>query len=143
MEVTGKIIQVFEPQSGVSRTGNNWKKREYLLEVPGQYPRKIFFSFFGDRADQFILTGGQDYKISFDIESREYNGRYFTEIRAWKAEAPDGQPIAGGSQAPSYNSASSSNSTFQSQQPAFNDPFGASPGASQDIPSSPADDLPF
>ncbi|MDE6544020.1 MAG: DUF3127 domain-containing protein [Muribaculaceae bacterium] len=90
MEITGKIIQVLPPVSGTSKAGNTWKKREYVLETQETYPKKVFFDFFGDRADQYPLEGGQTIKLSFDIESREYNGRWYTSIRGWKAEHLDG-----------------------------------------------------
>lgn len=86
MEITGKIIQCLPPVEGVSKAGNPWKKREYVLETQEQYPRKVFFNFFGDRADKYPLNLGDEVTVSFDIESREFNGRWYTDIRAWKAE---------------------------------------------------------
>lgn len=86
MEIKGKVIVALPEQSGVSRTGNNWKKREYVLETQETYPKKVHFDFFGDRADQYPLAVGDDITLSFDIESREYNGRWYTSIRGWKAE---------------------------------------------------------
>lgn len=86
MEITGKIIVALPEQSGVSKAGNSWKKREYVLETQEQFPRKVFFDFFGERADQFPLNIGDVIKLSFDIESREYQGKWFTSIRGWKAE---------------------------------------------------------
>ena len=87
MEVEGKVIVVLPERTGTSRTGNPWKVREYVLETTNEaYPRKIAFDFFGDRADQFPLAMGDNIKLSFDIESREYNGRWYTSIRGWKAE---------------------------------------------------------
>ena len=86
MEVEGIIIQKFEPVSGVSKAGNNWSKQEYILETAEAYPKKIFFDFFGDRANQYPLEVGDRIKLSFDIESREYNGKWFTSIRGWKAD---------------------------------------------------------
>ena len=53
MEITGKIIVVLPPQSGVSQAGNNWKKQEYVLETEETYPKKVHFDFFGERADQY------------------------------------------------------------------------------------------
>lgn len=91
MEITGKIILALPEQSGVSKAGNSWKKKEYVLETLDTYPRKVHFDFFGEKADQFPLSVGQTIKLSFDIESREYNGRWFTSIRGWKAEAADQQ----------------------------------------------------
>jgi len=85
MELTGRIIAVLPAQSGVSaRTGNNWMSQEYVIEVPGQYPRKCVFRLFGeDRIKQFNIQQGEDLTIQFDIDAHEYNGRWFNEIRAY------------------------------------------------------------
>ncbi len=86
MEVEGKIIQFIGERSGVSKAGNPWKTKEYVLETKESYPRKIAFDFFGDRADQYPLNVGDEIRLSFDIESREYQGRWFTSIRGWMSE---------------------------------------------------------
>ncbi len=86
MEVQGKIIQKFDLQSGTSKAGNPWKKQCYLLETLDSFPKKIYFDFFGERADQFPLEVGDMITLSFDIDCREYQGRYYTDIRGWKAE---------------------------------------------------------
>lgn len=87
MEITGKIIVALPEVSGVSKgSGNPWKKREYVLETQETYPKKVHFDFFGERADQYPLNVGDQVTLSFDIESREYNGRWYTSIRGWKAE---------------------------------------------------------
>ena len=86
MEVTCKIIIALPEVSGTSRAGNAWRKREYVLETQETYPKKVYFSFFGDRADQYPLAVGDQITLSFDIDSREYNGRWYVEIRPWKAE---------------------------------------------------------
>lgn len=132
MEITGKIIQILPETSGVSRAGNNWKKREYVLEyMDGQYAQKIMFDFFGDRADQYPLTIGQEIKLSFSIESREYNGRWYTSVRGWRAENIDGAPIAQAATA------------APSQAPAPSNPYDAPVLTDQLEPSGPNDDLPF
>lgn len=95
MEVTGTVVFDLGEISGVSKAGNNWKKHEYVLETQESYPKKVHFSFFGERADQFLLQTGQVIRLSFDIDSHEYNGRWFTSINAWKAEPADA-PVAGG-----------------------------------------------
>ena len=89
MEITGKIIAKLDLQSGTSKAGNQWKKQEYVLETQDAYPRKVHFDFFGERADQYNLNIGDVIKLSFDIESREYQGRWYTSIRGWKAEPAD------------------------------------------------------
>ena len=132
MEITGKIIQVLPEASGVSRAGNNWKKREYVLEyMDGQYAQKIMFDFFGDRADQYPLTIGQEIKLSFSIESREYNVRWYTSIRGWRAENINGTSMAQ-STAPSTADA-----------PTPSNPYDAPVLTNELEPSGPNDDLPF
>ena len=98
MEVVGKIILKLPLQSGVSQAGNNWKKQEYVLETEDSYPKKVHFDFFGDKADQFPLNVGDRVRLSFDIESREYTGRWYTSIRGWKAEAAAAAAAAEGPQ---------------------------------------------
>ena len=85
MDLTGKIIAVLPANQGVSqRTGNPWMSQEYVIEVPGQYPRKCVFRVFGeDRIKQFNIQMGEDVTVSFDIDAHEYNGRWFNEVRAY------------------------------------------------------------
>ena len=86
MELSGKIIAVLPPRSGVSqRSGNNWMTQEYVIEVPGgMYPRKMVFNLFGeDRIKQFNIQPGEELTVSFDIDAREYNGRWYNDIRAF------------------------------------------------------------
>ena len=97
MEIKGKVILALPEQSGVSSSsGKAWKKREYVLETQDSFPKKVHFDFFGDRADQYPLTPGDEITLSFDIESREYNGRWYTSIRGWKAEKAGSVPPGGG-----------------------------------------------
>ncbi len=99
MEIKGTIIAALPEVSGVSsRSGNPWKKREYVLEnTEGNFPRKVAFTCFGENADKIQLQVGQAVTMYFDVESREYNGRWYTDIRAWRlqpkqAEAPAAMP---------------------------------------------------
>ncbi|MDR2389121.1 MAG: DUF3127 domain-containing protein [Tannerellaceae bacterium] len=87
MEVSGKIIIVLPAQGGISKSGSEWKKQEYILETREQYPKKICFQLFGsDRIEQAAIQAGEELTVSFDIDSREYQGRWFTNINAWKIE---------------------------------------------------------
>ena len=96
MEITGKIIAVLPERGGVSqRTGSEWKVQEYVLETQEQYPRKMCFDVFGaDKIAQFAIKIGEQLTVSFDIDAREYNGRWFNSIRAWKVERVAAQPVA-------------------------------------------------
>jgi len=96
MEIEGKIILKLPALSGTSKAGNPWSKQEYVLETVENYPKKVYFDFFGDKAQQYNFEVGDFIRLSFDIESREYNGRWYTSIRGWsgvKIDAPTmGQP---------------------------------------------------
>lgn len=89
MELKGTIIMALPEVSGISKAGNAWKKRDYVLENnEGNFPRKVAFTCFGANADNVQLNVGDKVIISFDLESREYNGRWYTEVRCWRA-VPD------------------------------------------------------
>ena len=91
MDITGNITAILPAQSGTSqRTGNTWMRQEYVIEIPGSYPRHMCFSIFGeDRIKQFDLhQGEQGVTVQFDIDAHEYNGRWFNEIRAYNIIRP-------------------------------------------------------
>ncbi len=98
MEFTGRIIQALEPRSGVSsRTGNPWKMQDFVIEESvGQYPKRMVFSVFGeDNLNRFNIQVGQELTVSFDINAREYNGRWYNDVRAWNVmPATPGAPAA-------------------------------------------------
>lgn len=132
MEISGKIIVALPEVGGTSKAGNTWKKREYVLETQETYPRKIFFNFFNERADQYPLNVGETYTISFDIESREFNGRWYTDISAFAAsEAAAGapQPAFTNQAAPAPASPAP---TFG--QPMTQDPFSSADNNTDDLP---------
>jgi hypothetical protein len=132
MELTGKIIAVLPANSGVSnRTGNPWMSQEYVIEVPGQYPRKCMFRLFGeDRIKQFNIQMGEELTVSFDIDAHEYNGRWFNEIRAYN--------IQRGAVAPATQALDAQPATDAPAADAS--PF---PPASEAPAEGSADDLPF
>lgn len=91
MEIVGKIVQVLPAQEGVSKsTGNPWKIQSYVLETLDQYPRKVCFEIFGeDRIKNNPCNLDDLVTVSFDIESREFNGRWYTSIRAFRVQQGD------------------------------------------------------
>ena len=96
MELTGKIIATLDSRSGTStKTGNPWMMQGYVIEVPGQYPRRCVFSVFGeDRIKQLNIQTGEDLTIQFEIDAREYNGRWYNDIRVYnvvRGEVPQPQ----------------------------------------------------
>lgn len=90
MEISVKIIQVLPMQEGVGRNGNPWKSQSYVGETQEQYPHKVCFEVFGeDRITNNPCSVDEVVTVSFDIESREFNGRWYTSIRAWKIQHGD------------------------------------------------------
>ena len=83
LEIKGKIIEVLPEKSGQSANGE-WRKQEYVLETDANYPKKICFMAWGDKIREFDLKQGEAVEVSVDLESREYNGRWYTDVKAWK-----------------------------------------------------------
>ena len=88
MEITGKITQLLQEVSGESAKGP-WRKQEYILETDGQYPKKVCFMAWSDKIDDFAIKEGETLTVSIDLESREYNGRWYTDVKAWKVSRGD------------------------------------------------------
>jgi len=86
MDIKGKLIQKLPLQTGEGKNGP-WKKQEIVLEIPGQYPKKLMISIWGDKINEALLNIGNELNVSFDLESREYNGRWYTDVKAWKVES--------------------------------------------------------
>lgn len=99
MEFTGRIIKALEPRGGVSnRTGQPWKMQDFVIEeAMGQFPRRMVFNVFGeDNLNRFNIQEGQELTVSFDINAREYNGRWYNDVRVWNVvPAMPAQPVAG------------------------------------------------
>ena len=88
MEIKGRILAVLEERSGTSqRTGNNWRCGQYVLETIEQYPKKMLFEVFGeDKIHSMYIQMGEELTVFFDVDAREYNGKWYNQIRAWKVE---------------------------------------------------------
>lgn len=110
MEINGKIVSVLGELSGNGRNGV-WKKRDYILETKGQYAKKVCVTVWGDKIDQFELQEGDEVTLGIEIESREYNGRWYTDVKVWKAEKTGGIPARneGGTSIPDVTSFSDEN----------------------------------
>ena len=89
MEITGKIIQILEPLSGTSARGE-WKRQDFIIETQDQYPKKVCISNWNNKANLEQMGVGTIVTASINIESREYNGRWYTDVKVWKME-PAGQ----------------------------------------------------
>lgn len=122
LEIRGRVSHLLPMQSGVSAAGREWKKQEFVIETQEQFPRSVCFTLFGDDKVNMIagIEIGTEVNVFFNLESREYQGRWYSNINAWKVDKVAAtEPAAGGDIPPAYD------------QPAAAD---AAPGG---------DDLPF
>lgn len=129
MEIEGMIIQDLGQVDGTSKTGNPWKKHEWLMETPGQYPRKVKFDVWGDRAESMKFEVGKFYSVSVDVESRQFNDRWYTDVKAFSSRQVEG-PQGGLGQPAGMPQVSA-------PQPGQSNPFTSQPGYSQ--PAQPAE----
>jgi len=99
MELAGKVIAILEARTGVAKaTGNPWMIQEYVIETHEQYPRRMSFNVFGEeKIRQFNIQLNEEINVFFDINAREYQGRWFNDIRAWRVDrvTPGEVPAAG------------------------------------------------
>jgi hypothetical protein len=87
VELKGRMIKKLPVVNGESRNGNKWEKQEFVIETEEQYPRKICISVWGDRVRELEKFQEGDMVIaSVNIESREYNERWYTDVRAWRLQ---------------------------------------------------------
>lgn len=86
MEIKGKIISVLPIATGQGKKGV-WMRQDFVLETLGQFPKKIFMSLWGkELIDKYDLEVDLEVTAFFNVESREYNGRWYTELRSYKLE---------------------------------------------------------
>jgi len=85
MQLTGTLYKLLPLQTGIGKNGT-WKKQEIVIETEGNFPKKVCISIWGDKIDEQKLVAGNKLTIDFDVESREYNGRWYTDVKAWKVE---------------------------------------------------------
>lgn len=153
MEIEGRIILDLPMVEGISKAGNPWKKKEWVMEqfTTGNFPRKVMFEAFGNKMDNIHVELGKCYAVSVDLESREFNGRWFTSVSAYAAREIEG-PSIGSTSGGNYGNAPAT-APFGAAPAAPAAPFGAPAAAPFGAPAAPAaapadlgqgsDDLPF
>ena len=133
LEIIGKLTKILNPQTGTGKNGT-WQKQDFILETFDQYPKKICVSAWGDKVEDLKKFGmGDTIKASVNIESREFNEKWYTDVRAWRLENETGSGNQG--KPTSQTTSSSSN----------NEDFGFEPYTPASKVSEPSteDDLPF
>jgi hypothetical protein len=88
LQITGVITKITETQEGQSKSsGKSWKKLGFVVQTASEYPKDVYFTVFGEeKVDNFLKYNkvGQTVDVSFNVESREYNERFYTDLQAWK-----------------------------------------------------------
>jgi hypothetical protein len=87
MQVKGTLLQILKMESGVSKAGKEWKKMDFVIETNEQFPKKVCFTLFGDKIS--LIEGiieGSEVEVYFTLESRDFNGKWYHNINAWKIE---------------------------------------------------------
>ena len=98
LQITGQVTSVLKEQSGTGENGE-WRKQDFILETPGQYPRNICIGQWGDKIDEFGVTAGETLTVHINLKSREYNDRWYTDVTAWRIER-EGPEATGRDSAP-------------------------------------------
>ena len=85
MQIIGKLVQKFDSEKGVSKSGKSWEKQAILIEQSGtDYNKEVVISFFGDKIKNLRdIEEGSEVNVSINLSSREYNGRYYHNIDGW------------------------------------------------------------
>lgn len=92
LELSGQVVKLLPEQSGQSQKGP-WKKRDFILETNEQYPKKVAITCWGEKVDEISsLNPGTPVTVGINIESREYNDRWYTDIKAWRIDVGGSQP---------------------------------------------------
>ena len=95
LEISGKVIQVLPEQSGSGKNGA-WVKQDFIVETQEQFPKKVCFAAWGDKAAVAKkMTTGTTIKVSFNVESREFNGKWYTDLKVWKLDVAELQSNSG------------------------------------------------
>ena len=86
MQIKAKIHEIQSPVTGESSNGQ-WSKQTIILQTEGDYPKKIAITSWNNKPDLSKLTVGQVVNFHINIESREYNGNWYTDVKCWKYDA--------------------------------------------------------
>jgi hypothetical protein len=108
LTVKGKIVTILDVESGTSKTGKEWKKQGFVIDTGAQFNPTVCFSLFGeDKINMLRDFGpGQEVEVGFNISSREFNGKWYHNIDAWKISgATQGSAPANNAPAPAIDSA--------------------------------------
>ena len=135
LEIEGTLSQKLPVQSGNSARGP-WAKQEFILEYPdGNFTAKACFTAWGQEKVQELAKYqiGDKVKVSFNLKSREYNGRWYNDLQIWKIAPAGAQPAAPAQPAPQARPAAQAPAYPQAPAPTLED-MPADSGEGEDLP---------
>lgn len=107
MEIKGKVVANLGVWKGTSKAGKEWAKATVVIEYGDQYPKKVALDNMKNAEDFAKLAVGTEGTFHIEVESREFNGRWYTSVNCWKWETtqqapaqPVQQPVYQQAQAP-------------------------------------------
>lgn len=133
LKVSGRLSVIQDIQSGESKNGKSWQKRDFVIETEGQYPKLIAFTLFGDKVvyvDKFSI--GTMVEVKFNLESRSFGDKYFTNVNAYSVTGETQQNTTGGGV--NYQSAVTTNGLPPSEMPFSNPKDGTEPEEEDGLP---------
>ena len=145
-DITGKIIAVLPTRSGTSARGTQWSSQTAVIETHEQYPKRVAFDVLGDKITEFNLQVGEEVTVSFDINAREYNGKWWNSVNAWQVVRQVGHqaPMQGGYNMNPQAGAQAAQQAAMVGAPNPMNPNNPFPPAQQPgAPAGKADSLPF
>jgi hypothetical protein len=83
MEITGKVLSLLPLQKGTGKNGE-WKKQDFILETQSQFPKKVCLALWGPKIDQYKIKPGDVITAKIEVESREFNGKWYTDVKAYQ-----------------------------------------------------------
>lgn len=88
-ELKGRITKILKVESGTSKSGKEWKKQSFVIDTGAKFNPEVCFSCFGDDKLDMLSNykEGQAVEVSFNVSSREFNGKYYHNIDAWSIKA--------------------------------------------------------
>jgi len=96
LAITGKLVKALDLESGTSKAGKEWKKQSFVIDTGAQFNPEVCFSLFGEDKISMLhgIKAGEEIEVSFNLSSREYNGRYYHNIDAWRINKAAGAVVA-------------------------------------------------
>ena len=88
LSIKGKITKKLDIETGTSKAGKEWKKTSFVIDTGAEYNPEVCFSLFGEEKIEMLnnFQAGSEVEVHFNVSSREFNGKYYHNLDAWKID---------------------------------------------------------